>query len=685
MACMTRIIAVVAVALAASVSLATVRGDDQSDHASPATVAGSPSWRMLVMDPLSDRIACDCVAGYARRNYEKLADFLGERLHRRIELVYAESLTSAPATAQQKIDLIAGKLSEVVADATKVGLRVRTVAMLTGKDGLVTQTGLFVVRHDDPARSVVDLKKHRILFGPEDAAEKHSAAVATLEAFRVPVSKKPSVKASCSAAALAVAERDADVAIVSSYAMPLLEGCGTIDKGTLRVIGKTDPVPFIGLLATDRVDRQEEQRIAAVLAEVRTQQALLAALESRDGFLRVVPVGRGGEGPTTTWPDWRGPRRDALSSDVPTKLPSEKRLLWSRTLTGPGMSGLAVDAGRVVVADKDLDEKTDIFRCLDADTGQEIWKLAYPAAGKMDFTNSPRANPVIHQGFVYTLGAFGDLHCLMLDSGRIVWKKHLAEDFQAKRPNWGWCSTPLIVDDKLVVNPGAKEASVVALNRRTGAVLWSTPGDPPGYGSLILAELGRKRQIVGHEAVSLSGWDPETGKRLWRLVPKEPADFNVPTPVAVDGKLLVSTENNGTRLYGFDDQGRILPEPLAVNEDLAPDTSTPVVCDGRVFGSSGQLVCLDLRNGLKLRWTSDKEPFGDYYTFIAGNGHVLVTAQSGKLCLLRASGDSIEIRSRVDLFPDVAPSERDVWSHPALIGNRLYVRNMVAVYCFLLE
>jgi outer membrane protein assembly factor BamB len=286
---------------------------------------------------------------------------------------------------------------------------------------------------------------------------------------------------------------------------------------------------------------------------------------------------------------------------------------------------------------------------------------------------------------VYVLGAFGQLHCLKLDSGQIVWKKHLAEDFLAKRPNWGWSSTPLVVGDKLIVNPGAKKASLVALDRRDGTVLWSTPGDPPGYASLILAELGGKHQIVGYDAVSLGGWDPETGSRLWRLVPPEPGDFNVPTPLAVQGKLLVSTENNGTRLYGFDPQGRIQPEPLAVNEDLAPDTATPVVYDDLVFGSSGQLVCLSLKKGLDTLWKSDREEFADYCTFIAGNGHVLVTTQSGRAFLLRATGDTMEVRASLELFPDLSPAERDVWSHPALVGNRLYVRNLVGISCFVLE
>jgi outer membrane protein assembly factor BamB len=544
---------------------------------------------------------------------------------------------------------------------------------------------LFIVRGADRAQSLQNLADYRILLGPADAVEKHAAALASMEAFGLPFSTQPATSPSCSAAALAVVEKEADAAVVSSYAMPLLEGCGTIDKGAVRIVGRTDPVPFIGLFATSRLTAGEQQQLLTALAAARKRPALLGALQSRDGFIALRPAEWDRSGPDASWPDWRGARRDATTHDVPPSLPQEKRLLWSRTLTGRAMSGVAVDSGCVVVADKDLDETNDVFRCLDADTGCQLWKLSYPAAGKMDFTNGPRATPVVYQGLVYLLGAFGDLHCVKLKSGEVVWKRNLIQDFGAKLPTWGFCSTPLLVDGKLIVNPGAKEASLVALDQRNGRVLWSSPGELPGHASFILAELGGKRQIVGYDAVSLGGWEPETGKRLWRLVPKEPGDFNVPTPLAVDGKLLVATENNGTRLYGFDSQGSINPVPLSVNIDLSPDTSTPIIHGGRVVGSCGQLLCLDLMDGLRTVWQNDQEPLADYCTLIAGNGRILVTTQKGQLFLLKADANACECVASLKLFDDVPTAERDTWSHPALVGNRFYVRNGLGVYCFLLE
>jgi outer membrane protein assembly factor BamB len=348
------------------------------------------------------------------------------------------------------------------------------------------------------------------------------------------------------------------------------------------------------------------------------------------------------------------------------------------------MSGLAVADGRVIVADKDLDETRDIFRCLDADTGSEIWRVTYPAAGEMDFTNSPRANPVVHDGLVYLLGAFGHLNCVRLASGEVVWQKHLPEDFGAKVPTWGYSSTPLIVDEKLIVNPGAKEASLAALDRLTGRVVWTAPGAPPGYASFVLADLGGVRQMVGYDLDSLGGWDPETGERLWRLVPEFEGDFNVPTPIVLGDRILVTTENNGTRLYGFDDKGRIRTEPLAFNGHVAPDTATPVAIGDLVFATYGGLKCLDPDDGLKTQWETRDSDLGDFCTLIAGNGRVLVTTQAGRLLLVRADRNRYDCLSSLTLFDDVPDTQRDVWSHPALVGNRLFVRNLLGVYCFLL-
>ena len=648
-----------------------------------APAPSGPPLRIVVMDPLALPLACDCVAGYAQRDYAQLASFLERRLGRPVEVRWAEALTSDRARIADGADLIIGKLSVALHDAERIGLRVRTIAMLTGQDGETTQTGLFVVRHNDRAKTIEDLKGYRLLFGPKEADEKHAAALATCEAFAITLPPKPATSPSCAAAAVAVIEHEADAAVISSYCLPLLEGCGTIEKGEVRVVGHTAPVPFIACLATYRVDAAAERKILDALLDVRRHRRLLRALESKRGFVPLPASTGNGASAGHRWPDWRGPRRDAITADLPAALPERKHLLWSRVLTGPGMSGLAVADGSLVVADKSLDDKLDIWRCLDADTGRERWTLRYPAPGEMDFTNSPRASPVIHQGLVHLLGAFGDLHCVRLATGEVLWKTHLRDEFGAELPTWGFVGTPLLVGDKLVVSVGAKQASVVALDRRTGKTVWKTPGIQPGYSSFILATFGGVRQIAGYDASSIGGWDPETGRRLWQLYPPEHGDYNVPTPIATDGRLLVTTENNGTRLYAFDGRGRIVPEPVAVNDDLAHDTATPVVVDGLVFGADGRLLCLDART-LKTLWTDDRDEFSCHCTFIGGRGRVLVITLMGELWLFAAERSGPKVLSRLALFRDIPDTEMDVWSHPALVGNRLYVRNLLGVYCFLL-
>ena len=134
----------------------------------------------------------------------------------------------------------------------------------------------------------------------------------------------------------------------------------------------------------------------------------------------------------------------------------------------------------MVVSDRDAADAADIFRCLSAVDGHELWALRYPARGALDYGNSPRATPLIDGQRVFLLGALGNLHCVSLASGQVIWSKHLRQDFgEVKLQAWGSCSSPLIAGGRLIVNPGAKDASLVALDGASGKAIWKTPGRRP--------------------------------------------------------------------------------------------------------------------------------------------------------------------------------------------------------------
>lgn len=385
------------------------------------------------------------------------------------------------------------------------------------------------------------------------------------------------------------------------------------------------------------------------------------------------------------WPGWRGVRRDGMAPWLPDELGDNVKILWQQRLTGEGLAGIAATGRHVIVADRDPFDQCDVFRCLQSDTGEQLWQIQYLAPGRLDYGNSPRATPLIHEGKVYLLGAFGNLHCVRLADGTVLWKRNLVTEFQAKMLTWGMSASPLIVDEKLIVNPGSKDAALAALDPSTGHTVWQTPGGQSAYASFIVGRFGGVRQIVGYDAISLGGWDPATGKRLWHLLPPERGDFNVPTPIDVDGKLLVMTENNGTRLYGFDDRGKILSKPLAVNADLAHDTSTPIVLRGKVFGCFGDLFCLDLNAGLKRLWSAEHEAFEGHVSIIGHMDHtdgdrMLIASVEGELLLVRANRQRYELISSRRLFDD-----GEILSHPALVGRRLFIRGGSTVYCIALD
>ena len=242
---------------------------------------------IVVMDPLSGPLACDCVQGYAQRKYEVLGAFLQETLRRPVKVVWSESLTTALKEHGGPAHLVIGKHSVVLHDAAKAGLPLKPIAQLTGKDGKVTQTGLIVVRKDDAAQSAADLNGYRIFFGPEDCDEKQAAPVAMLKNAGIALPAVIETSPACSTAAAQLMELPAAekaAAVISSYAEPLLEGCGTIKKGDLRVIAESAPVPFITAFASQTMPAEDISDLQTALLDVELNAQLLVALESSEGF-----------------------------------------------------------------------------------------------------------------------------------------------------------------------------------------------------------------------------------------------------------------------------------------------------------------------------------------------------------------------------------------------------------------
>lgn len=631
---------------------------------------GESPLTMLVMDPLALPLSCACVDGVGQRRYELLASHMESVLKRPVKLLFDESLGLARARVKTPIDLIVGKDAMVRFDAKRESLRVRELAALTDRTGGVDLTGVFLARSDSEIRGIEDLAGRRVALGPKEEAEANFAARQTLG--RTGLLERVSLieAGSLDAAALLLADGETDAAVVSEFLPPLLEGCGKLERGSVVVIGRTAPVPFIRVFATDSMSETDQRKVTDICLKMRSQVELMEALETKGGFLGSV------------WHDWRGVDRAGMVSWLPASLPLKPRQFWSAALTGPAVAGVAADSRHVLVPDKSADQVHDIFRCLDARNGHPLWTLEYSAPGEMEYSNAPRATPVIHDGLAYLQGAFGHLHCVEMETGRVIWKRNLFDDFGGKILNWGASVSPLVMDDRVIVNPGSARASLAALDRRTGKILWETTGHAAAYSSFVTATVAGGTQVIGYDSAGLGGWNPASGTRLWELVPRGAADFNVLTPVVLGDRVLLGSENNATRLHAFDKSGRIIPEAVSRNGDLAPDTCTPVVVNGKIYATAyGELFCVRLSD-MKTLWKKTDDMFYDHSNVMGGPDRVLVWTMAGDLLLLDAGVDEYRLVSHFRPFGDTT---LDSMSHPAIVGDRILLRSKERLASFSLR
>jgi outer membrane protein assembly factor BamB len=235
---------------------------------------------------------------------------------------------------------------------------------------------------------------------------------------------------------------------------------------------------------------------------------------------------------------------------------------------------------------------------------------------------------------------------------------------------WGLAGSPLLANGHLIVQPGGASASLVALNPTTSELIWSTTGLPPSHASFVIATIQGEVQLVGYDKSSLGGWNLVTGQRQWTVIPRDPGDFNVPSPLVYNSGLVLVSENNGARAYVPRQDGKTGLELASENKVLSPDSHSPVISGNRLIGIDNGLHCLSLTNDLKSVWRLKDRAFRKHGSLIATAERVMVLTFKEELVLIDTQQAEPVIVSRIRLSED----GNDCWSHPALANGALYLR-----------
>lgn len=400
------------------------------------------------------------------------------------------------------------------------------------------------------------------------------------------------------------------------------------------------------------------------------EKLLAEALEPAGAAELAVDRGVNLDGAAPEWPGFRGARRDGIVpatrivTDWAASPPVEQ---WRRSV-GPGWSSFAVQGGFFYTQEQRGEE--EVVSCYDAATGEPVWR--HGDATRFWEANAgagPRGTPTLHGGRVYTFGATGIVSSLDAGDGSVVWSRNAAAEGEIEVPYWGFSSSPLVVDDLVVV---ALSGLLVAFDLETGEPRWQGPADPEGgdgYSSPHLAKVDGVRQILLLRPAGIVGVSPADGSLLWEHAW---SGYPIVQPAfTANGDILFSvTDKSGIRrlsvAQGAGDQWTVEERWTSIR--LKPYFNDFVVHKGHAYGfDGGILAAIELENGER-RWKG-----GRY-----GQGQLLLLPEQDLLLVLSEDGELVLVEASPEGFTEIAkiPAiEGKTWNHPVLVDDLLLVRN----------
>lgn len=382
------------------------------------------------------------------------------------------------------------------------------------------------------------------------------------------------------------------------------------------------------------------------------------------------------------WPGFRGANRDGIIRDVRIDtdwIHSPPAELWRRAI-GPGWSSFAVQGDRVYTQEQRGEE--EIVACYDLNTGEPIWmhtdtaRFWEPAGGA-----GPRGTPTLVKGRVFTLGATGIVNSLDAATGAMLWSHNAATDTEAKNPGWGFCGSPLVVDDLVIV---AASGRLAAYDFEKGDLRWKGPtGVGGGYSSPHLVTIDGVPQVLLMTSAGAISILPTDGTLLWKN--ESPTGSRIIQPNLVsESEFLMSTGEEGmggagVRRVAVNHSGsEWTTEERWSSGSLKPNFNDLVVHNGYAYGFDNRILgCIDLADGQR-KWKGGRYGSGQL-VLLPEQDLLLVLSEDGRLALVSATPDEF---TELAQFPAL---KGKTWNHPVLVGHLLLVRNAEEMAAFRLS
>ena len=395
------------------------------------------------------------------------------------------------------------------------------------------------------------------------------------------------------------------------------------------------------------------------------------------------------------WPHFRGPKGDGICEEkgLLQEWPEGgPKLLWKLEGLGRGYSSVSIAGGKLyTMGDLNRDgQESQFILAYDLNTKQPLWQTR---VGPPHGDGGPRCTPTVSDGLVYAIGTSGDLVCADAATGKKVWDKSFEKDFGGQMMSgWKFSESPLVDGERLVCTPGGAQATMVALNRKTGEVIWkcAMPNigdrgkDGAGYSSCVISEACGIRQyvqILGRGAIGVAA---DTGKFLWGYNRVANNVANITTPVVKGDYVFVSTAyGTGSGLVKLVKEGDGLKaeQVYFLGPEVFQNHHGGVVLLGDcLYGGDGQNkggpTCIEFLTG-KIVW-HEKSLSGGSAAVLAADGRLIYRYDSGTVCLLEAKPDGLHVKGRFDPVKGAGPA----WPHPVILDGKLYLRHGDILACY---